>query len=83
MAFGGCNAVAMSNSTGPAWTVQYVRDRAKRKRLAEGLTLRDVGTAIGVAASSVLRFEDGKMLAADHFLAIAEWAGFQLTAAKQ
>lgn len=81
-AFGPCNAAPMPEPTGPAWTVQFVRDRARRKREAENLTLRDVGEAIGVAASSVLRFEGGKMLAADHFLAIAEWAGFRLTAVK-
>ncbi len=65
-------------TAGPAWTVEFVRDLVRRKRAAEGLTLRDVADSIGVAASTVLRFEDGKNLAAEHFLAIAEWAGFEL-----
>lgn len=64
---------------GPAYTIDLVRDRAVRKREAEGLALHEVGARVGAAASTVMRFEDGKSLSAAHFLAIAEWAGFRLT----
>jgi transcriptional regulator with XRE-family HTH domain len=60
------------------YTVSLVRDRVRRKRAAQGLSLRQLAAVLGVSFNTVTRFENGRGVNAETFLALAEWAGYTL-----
>lgn len=72
----------MAQLSGPALTIDLVRDHVIRKRSAGGLSQRALAKIVGASFSTVARFERGDQPAADHFLALAEWAGFRLVGEK-